>query len=117
MWHEPQQFIHMELISLVGKQGKELRAAAKSNQKTLEQRIEGLEEQQQVLFILVGLVTVLTLISWLVAPLYTIRGSLLDDTMGQLTDRLQNLLREVAKSDARQLRELDKLIQRKLPPN
>ena len=53
----------MELISLVGKQGKDLRAAAKSNQKTLEQRINGLEEQQQILFVLVGLVTVLTLLS------------------------------------------------------
>ena len=53
----------MELIPLTGKNGAALRTAAKTNQKTLEQRITGLEEQQQVLFILVGLVTVLTLLT------------------------------------------------------
>jgi len=53
----------MELIPLTGKSGAALRAAAKTNQKTLEQRIDGLEEQQQILFILVGLVTALTLLT------------------------------------------------------
>ncbi len=53
----------MELIPLTGKNGAALRAAAKTNQKTLEQRIDGLEEQQQILFILVGLVTALTLLT------------------------------------------------------
>ena len=53
----------MELIPLIGKNGAALRTAAKTNQKTLEQRINGLEEQQQILFILVGLVTALTLLT------------------------------------------------------
>jgi len=53
----------MKLIPLTGKNGAALRTAAKTNQKTLEQRIDGLEEQQQILFILVGLVTALTLLT------------------------------------------------------
>ncbi len=53
----------MELIPLTGKNGAALRTAAKTNQKTLEQRVDGLEEQQQILFILVGLVTALTLLT------------------------------------------------------
>ena len=57
------QIHFMELITLTGKNGAALRTAAKTNQKTLEQRIDGLEEQQQILFILVSLVTALTLLT------------------------------------------------------
>tara|TARA_Y100001951_G_scaffold25918_1_gene20014 strand:+ start:1697 stop:1810 length:114 start_codon:yes stop_codon:yes gene_type:complete len=36
--------------------------------------------------------------------------------MGQLAERLRATLKKVSKSDARQLRELDKLLKAKLPP-
>ena len=37
--------------------------------------------------------------------------------MGQLADRLRATLKKVSKSDARQLREQEKLLKAKLPPS
>ena len=52
----------MDLIDLKGKQGAALRTAAKTNQKTMEQRVTNLEEEMSSLFWVVGLTAVLAIL-------------------------------------------------------